>query len=136
MVCRVQPINPDGRQVLHVESDQSRPKPVAHIPHLLRLQLVLKFTSELVSLKLETPADSVHSHPDNGFRRHEDHLEQNERQNRWGSCRNRIREVECSEEPWSVDEGGKESQDREDVDLRNDKELGWVHVVPVAEFMS
>jgi hypothetical protein len=35
-----------------------------------------------------------------------------------------------------VNEGREESEDREDVDLRNDEELGWVHVVPVAEFMS
>ena len=136
MVCRVQPIDPDGRQVLHMESNQSRSKPVTHILHLLRSQLVLEFTSEPVSLKLETPADGVHCHSDNGLHGHENHLEQNERQNRRGLCRNPFREVECSEEPWGVNKGGEESEDREDVDLRNNKELGRVHVVPVTEFMS
>jgi len=136
VVGRVQPIDPDSRQVLHVESNKSRPKPVTHILHLLGVQLVLEFASELVSLKLEASTDGVHSHPNNGFYGHEDHLEQNERQNRRGLCRNFFREVKCSEEPWGVNEGREESEDREDVDLRNDEELCWVHVVPVAKFMS
>jgi len=136
VVGRVQPIDPDGRQVLHVESNKSRPKPVTHILHLLGVQLVLEFASELVSLKLEASTDGVHSHSNNGFYGHEDHLEQNERQNRRGLCRNFFREVKCSEEPWGVNEGREESEDREDVDLRNDEELCWMHVVPVAKFMS
>jgi hypothetical protein len=119
-----------------MESNQSRSKPVTHILHLLRVQLVLKFASEPVSLKLETPANGVHGHSDNGFHGHEDHLEQDERQNRRGLRRNLFREVERSEEPWGVNEGREESEDREDVDLRNDEELGWVHVVPVAKFVS
>ena len=119
-----------------MESNQSPPKSIAHILHLLRFQLVLEFTSEPVSLKFETPADGVHSHSDNGFHRHKDHLEQNERQNRRGLGRDVFREVERSEKPWGVDEGGEESEDREDVDLRNDEELGRVHVVPVTELVS
>ena len=35
-----------------------------------------------------------------------------------------------------MNEGREESEDREDVDLGNDEELSWVHVVPVAEFVS
>ena len=97
---------------------------------------MLKFASEPVSLKLEMPANGVHGHPNNRFRGHEDHLEQNERQNRRGLCRNLFRKVECSEEPWGVDEGGEESEDREDVGLRDDEELGRVHVVPVAELVG
>jgi len=136
MVCRVQPIDPDGRQILHMESDQSRSKPVAHVLHLLRFQLVLEFTSELVSFKLETPADGVHGHSDNGFHGHKDHLEHDERKDRRGLCRNLWREVECPKEPRGVDEGREESEDREYMDLGNYEEFGWVHVVPVAEFMS
>lgn len=136
MVCGVQPIDPDGRQVLHMKSNQCCSKPITHITHLLGVQPVLKLASELVSLELETPTNGVHSHSDNGFHGHEDHLEQDERQDSRGLCRNSFREVECSEEPWGVDEGREESEDREDVNLRNDKELGWVHVVPMAEFMG
>lgn len=35
-----------------------------------------------------------------------------------------------------MNEGREESKDREDVDLGNDEELGWMHVVPVAELMG
>ena len=35
-----------------------------------------------------------------------------------------------------MNEGREESEDREDVDLRNDEEFCWVHIVPVAKFMS
>ena len=35
-----------------------------------------------------------------------------------------------------MNEGREESEDREYVDLRNDEEFGWVHVIPVAKFMS
>jgi len=136
MVCRVQPIDPDGRQVLHMEGNQSRSKPVTHILHLLRLQFVLKLASEPVGLKLETPANGVHGHSNNRLHGHEDHLEHNERQNRRGLRRNLFRKVKCSEEQRGVDEGGEESEDREDVDLRNDEELGRVHIVPVTEFVS
>lgn len=136
VVCGVQPIDPDGRQVFHMESNQSLPKPIAHILHLLRFQLVLKFTSKPISLKLKAPADGVHSHSDNSFHGHQDHLEQNERQNRRGLHRNVFGEVERSEEPWGVDEGGEESEDREYVNLRNDEELSRVHIVPVTEFVS
>ena len=136
MVCRVQPIDPDRRQVLYMESNQSGSEPVTHIAHLLRVQLVLKFAGEPVSLKLEAPADGVHCHSDNGFHGHEDHLEQEKRQNCRGLCRNLFREVERLEEPWGMNEGREESENREDVDLRHDEELGRVHIVPVAELVS
>ena len=35
-----------------------------------------------------------------------------------------------------MDKGREESEDREDVDLRNDKKLRWVHVVPVAKLVG
>jgi len=35
-----------------------------------------------------------------------------------------------------VNKGREESEDREYVDLRNDEEFGWVHVIPMAKFMS
>lgn len=35
-----------------------------------------------------------------------------------------------------MDEGRKESENRKYVDLRHDEELGGVHIIPVAEFVS
>jgi hypothetical protein len=35
-----------------------------------------------------------------------------------------------------MNESREEGKDREDVDLGNDEELGWVHIVPVAKFVS
>jgi len=136
VVRRVQPVDPNRRQVLYMKSNESLSKPVAHILHVLRFQLVLKFTGEPVSLKLESPTNGVHPHSDNGFQGHEDHLEQDKRWNSRGSCRNVCWKVERSEEPRGMNKGGKESEDRKDVGLGNNEKLGWVHIIPMAKFMS
>lgn len=44
-------------------------------------------------------------------------------------------EVERAEEGRRVHEGGEEREDGEDVKLGGEEHLGWVHVVPVTEFM-
>jgi hypothetical protein len=35
-----------------------------------------------------------------------------------------------------MNESRKEGKDRKDVDLGNDEKFGWVHIIPVAKFMS
>jgi hypothetical protein len=70
----LQPINPDGGQVLDVEGDQGTSEAVAHIIHLLSLELVLEFTCKPVSFPLKVPADRVHADANDGLERGQDHL--------------------------------------------------------------
>ena len=63
------------------------------------------------------------------------HLVQQERDDRGRARGDFGGEVEGAEERRRVEEGGKEREDGEDVQLRDREELRRVHVVPVAELV-
>ena len=67
----IQPINPNGAQVLNVDSNQRLAQAIAHISGAIRIGLAWKlfweFTCEGVSFPFEFAGDGVHADADDGF---------------------------------------------------------------------
>lgn len=70
----VQPVNPDGGQVLDVEGDEGTREAVTHVRHLLVRELRLELAREAVRLILELAAHGVHEDADDGLERRQQHL--------------------------------------------------------------
>lgn len=71
----VQPVNPNSREVLHMQLHERTTKTVTHVAHLLSFELFLQETGEVVGLVLIVAACGVHEDTNDSFERHEDHLE-------------------------------------------------------------
>ena len=73
-MCYAQPVHPNGRKILHMESGQRSSEAVTHIVHVFCLKLALKLTGEAISFVFELAADSIHCNTNEGLQRSEDHL--------------------------------------------------------------
>ena len=131
----VQPINPNSRQVLDMQSNQSPSQPLTHIPHARLTQLILELNRKPISLILIVPANGIHPDAHERLQGRQDHLEQQERNDRRRVGRHLFREAERAEEGRGVQEGGEEGEDGEDVELGDGHHFGGVHMVPVAELV-
>jgi len=118
-----------------MEGNKCTAKSVAHISHLLILELILELDSEPVSLPLIVPANRVHADADYCLERSKNHLEEEEGNNGGRLSRNLLGKVEGLEERGCVKEGREKRKDCENMELGDCHHLGWVHVVPVAKFV-
>jgi hypothetical protein len=132
----LQPINPNCREILDVQSNQRSAQPISYIGHLFILQLILQFNCELVGLELESSTDGIHADAYDRFDGRQDHLEEEECNNSGRLGGNCFGEIKRAEQGGCVQEGGKEGEDGKDVELRYGHEFGRVVIIPVAKLMG
>ena len=70
----VQPVHPDGRQILDMQRDERPSESIAHVLHLGHTQPMLEFTCEPVCFPLKATRDEIERDADDSFHRRQDHL--------------------------------------------------------------
>jgi hypothetical protein len=132
----IQPVNPNGGQVLNVQLHECASKTVTHVGHILRLQFPLKQACKVVGLVLEVTADGIHDDAHYGFEWHKNHLEEQEGDNCGRPGRDVFGEVKGTEERRRVHESGEACKDAENMELGNKKKFRRVRIIPMSKFVS